>query len=204
MQNEFRHGVQESRQPHQPITFRNNLIPVLGPLEMVNLPTNSFENLIRWMHREYERLAPEQKRFIKRFVAISTSVLAAALGGINIYNNQKFQPDRSAANLNSGLWSMAMLPMVAMIANTVKNTFNNYQETQEREDDETASLSMHSEPQLVTDFEGLEMGNLSALNNLAVIPEPPQNILHRSSANGAQQIFRSNNSRSLIRARSFP
>ncbi|WP_340201247.1 hypothetical protein [Ascidiimonas sp. W6] len=207
MDNELRNTTQDpARQrnvAYQRRVLRNNVLPGLVMGEMGNLPMMHMENLVRMMEREYERLNPEQRRILRRYIIAPTTVLVAAVGAINIFNNQKHQNDRTTANINSALWSVALVPLLALIAESVKDAINRSQEIPQRQDDETASLSMHSAPELDT-LGGMEMGNLQELNNLAVLPESISNSSQQFPVNRPEPSILPPQRPKPARSRSFP
>ena len=188
---------------NQQALFRNNLLPGPGAMQVANLNGANLEALGRMMQREYERLNDAQKRIVKRLIVMPASALMAVVGAINIYNNQKEQTDKNEANVNTGLWSIAFLPLVAVVADVIRNAIKNRgNEQEQRQDDETESLSLPSDGGLDNDVQGMEMGTLpNRLQSLAAIPEVPENNMVRSNS---QQSVGPSNRRTPSRSRSFP
>ncbi len=201
--NQSRRAEPARNNANQQALFRNNLLPGPGAMQVANLNGANLEALGRMMQREYERLNETQKRIVKRLVVMPASVLMAVVGAINIYNNQQEQTDKRSANVNTGLWSIALLPLVAVIADGVRNAIKNRgNEQEQQQDDETASLSLQSDNGLDNDDEGLEMGTLSnRLQSLAAIPEVPVISTVRSTS---QQMAEPSNRKAPSRSRSFP
>lgn len=189
---------------NNPFAIGNNLLP--GP--NVNIPFVNIEQIARMMHNEYERLNPEQKRKLKQYILAPASVLMAGLAAVNIYESQKDQGENTNANINSGLWSIATIPFLALIGSKLKQAFNENSDevVNQRTDEETASLSFRSESELNTMEEGMEMTRMNApeLSALSTVPEIPSDSLKRSGSFDKTKVKEKSKKQTPGRSYSFP